>query len=105
MADVVTPDWLAFRPRLFPSCNFAWLAGLIHGGFARSEVLSYLLARRWVHDFAAGGPAAARWEHDRLISTVPHTPVLVASGWRPRLIPKGRLVGCRILQDDGIYAP
>jgi len=70
---------------------------MIHSGFARSEVLPYLLARRWVHDFAplAGLPpeefvermvsdlagcGAARWEHERLISTVPHTPVLVVGG-------------------------
>jgi len=63
---------------------------MIHGGFARSEVLPYLLARRWVYDFAplAGlppekfaermvsdlvGSGAAGWVHDRLISTVPHT--------------------------------
>lgn len=25
---------------------------MIHGGFVRSDVLQYLLARRWVHDFA-----------------------------------------------------
>ena len=27
MAAVALPDWLDFRPRLFPSCNFAWLRG------------------------------------------------------------------------------
>ena len=27
MASVALPDWLDFRPRLFPSCNFAWLRG------------------------------------------------------------------------------
>jgi len=34
---VVLPEWLEFRPRLFPSCNFAWLAGprpvLVDSGF------------------------------------------------------------------------
>jgi glyoxylase-like metal-dependent hydrolase (beta-lactamase superfamily II) len=62
---------------------------MIHGGIARSELLPYLLARRWVQDFAplAGvsaeefavrivsdlqGSGAACWEHDRLVSTVPH---------------------------------
>jgi len=25
MAAVALPDWLDFGPRLFPSCNFAWL--------------------------------------------------------------------------------
>ena len=37
MADVVLPDWLVFGPRLFPSCNFVWLAGprpvLLDSGF------------------------------------------------------------------------
>ncbi|HVS07901.1 MAG TPA: hypothetical protein VHK65_17270 [Candidatus Dormibacteraeota bacterium] len=37
MADLVLPDWLVFRPRLFPSSNFAWLAGprpvLVDSGF------------------------------------------------------------------------
>ena len=27
MAAVALPDWLDFRPWLFPSCNFAWLRG------------------------------------------------------------------------------
>jgi len=65
---------------------------MIHGGFARSELLPYLLARRWVQDFGplAGlaaeqfaerlvadleGSGAARWKHDRLVSTVPHSKV------------------------------
>jgi hypothetical protein len=65
---------------------------MIHGGIARSELLPYLLARRWVQDFAplAGmsseefaerivsdlaGSGAARWEHDRLVSAVPHNRV------------------------------
>ncbi len=34
---MVLPEWLEFRPRLFPSCNFAWLAGprpvLVDSGF------------------------------------------------------------------------
>jgi hydroxyacylglutathione hydrolase len=64
---------------------------MIHSGFARSELLPYLLAQRWVHDFGplAGlppeefaermvsdlaGSGAARWERDCLISSVPHTP-------------------------------
>jgi hydroxyacylglutathione hydrolase len=63
---------------------------MIHGGFARSELRPYLLARRWVHDFAplAGvspdefaermvadlaGSGAARWDRDRLVSADPHT--------------------------------
>lgn len=63
---------------------------MIHGGIARSEVLPYLVARRWVRDFASlarvpaqelaerlisdlTGSAAARWEDDRLVSGVPHT--------------------------------
>jgi len=37
MAVVALPDWLDFRPRLFPSCNFAWLRGprpvLVDSGF------------------------------------------------------------------------
>jgi glyoxylase-like metal-dependent hydrolase (beta-lactamase superfamily II) len=37
MAAVALPDWLDYRPRLFPSCNFAWLRGrqpvLVEGGF------------------------------------------------------------------------
>lgn len=37
MAAVALPDWLDFRPRLFPSCNFAWLRGpqpvLVDSGF------------------------------------------------------------------------
>ena len=62
---------------------------MIHGGFARSELAPYLLARRWVQAFAplAGLPpeefaalivgdlersGAARWEADRLVSNVPH---------------------------------
>jgi threonine/homoserine/homoserine lactone efflux protein len=32
----------------------------------------------YISDLAGSG--AARWEHDRLISTVPHTPVLVVGG-------------------------
>jgi hypothetical protein len=27
MAAVALPDWLDFRPRVFPNCNFAWLRG------------------------------------------------------------------------------
>jgi hypothetical protein len=70
---------------------------MIHGGFVRSELLPYLLARRWVHDFAAlaglapeefaerlftdlVGSGAARWERDRLVSAVPHTPVTGCGG-------------------------
>jgi glyoxylase-like metal-dependent hydrolase (beta-lactamase superfamily II) len=173
MAAVALPDWLDFQPRLFPSCNFAWLRGpqpvLVDSGFGTdteatlarlpdepalvfnthwhsdhvggnaglanrfgmpiaasvtdgSRVnagdpesfgsawldqpvdpfhvdrlvepgeMPYLLTRRWVHDFAslAGLPAeefaervvsdllrsgAARWQDDRLISTVPHSRV------------------------------
>lgn len=62
---------------------------MIKGGFPRSQLVPYLLARRWVHEFAhlAGIPSeefaervvsdllrsgAARWQDDRLISTVPH---------------------------------
>jgi hydroxyacylglutathione hydrolase len=73
---------------------------MIHGGFVRSELVPYLLARRWVHDFAplAGlspeelaervvsdlvGSGAARWEGDRLVSTVPHSPVRVSPGGPP----------------------
>jgi hydroxyacylglutathione hydrolase len=65
---------------------------MIHGGFACAELRPYLLARRWVHDFAplAGlspdefaepmvadlaSSGAARWERERLVSAVPHTPV------------------------------
>jgi len=65
---------------------------MIHGGFARSELLPYLLARRWVHGLAAlaglsaeelaarlvsdlAGSGAARWESDRFVSTVPHSRV------------------------------
>ena len=37
MAAAAPPDWLDFRPRLFPSCNFAWLRGpqpiLVDSGF------------------------------------------------------------------------
>jgi hydroxyacylglutathione hydrolase len=64
---------------------------MIHGGFARSELRPYLLARRWVHDFAPraalspeefaermvsdlASSGAARWERHRLVSAVPHTP-------------------------------
>lgn len=36
-AAVALPDWLDFRPRLFPSCNFVWLRGprpvLVDTGF------------------------------------------------------------------------
>ena len=72
---------------------------MIHGGFRRSQLMPYLLARRWVHDFAplAGVPSgefaervvsdllrsgAARWEEDRLISTVPHSRVTLQEGAR-----------------------
>ena len=65
---------------------------MIHGGLPRSQLVPYLRARRWVHDFAplAGLPSeefaervvsdllrsgAARWQDDRLISTVPHSRV------------------------------
>ena len=65
---------------------------MIKGGFPRSQLMPYLLARRWVHDFAplVGLPCeefaervvsdlqrsgAARWQDDRLISTVPHSGV------------------------------
>lgn len=65
---------------------------MVHGGFPRSQLMPYLQARRWVHDFAplAGLPSqefaervvsdllrsgAAQWEEDRLISTVPHSRV------------------------------
>ena len=65
---------------------------MIHGGFHRSQLMPYLDARRWVRDFAhlASLPSqefaervvsdllrsgAARWEDDRLISTVPHSRV------------------------------
>jgi hydroxyacylglutathione hydrolase len=65
---------------------------MINGGLAGSELREYLLARRWVRDFAplAGLSAekfadrlvadltrsgAARWKGDRLVSAVPHTPV------------------------------
>lgn len=65
---------------------------MIHSGFDRSQLMPYLLARRWVRDFAplAGlSPEAfaerlvqdllrsgsARWEGERLVSAVPHTPV------------------------------
>lgn len=65
---------------------------MIKGGFRRSQLVPYFLTRRWVHDFAslAGLPAeefaervvsdllrsgAARWQDDRLISTVPHSRV------------------------------
>lgn len=65
---------------------------MIHGGFSRSALTPYLLARRWVNDFApvagmspeefAGrmvddltGSGAARWEGDRLVSGIRHTPV------------------------------
>ena len=65
---------------------------MIHGGFPRSQLMPYLRARRWVHDFAplAGLPpeefaerivsdllrsGAACWQDDRLISTVPHSRV------------------------------
>jgi glyoxylase-like metal-dependent hydrolase (beta-lactamase superfamily II) len=75
----------------FHACRRVFgFALMIHGGFARSELLPYLLARRWLHDFApmAGlppeefaermvsdltGSGAARWEDDRLVSAVPHT--------------------------------
>jgi glyoxylase-like metal-dependent hydrolase (beta-lactamase superfamily II) len=63
---------------------------MIRGGIARSDVLPYLGARRWVRDFstlAGVSPeefaqrlvadltrsGAARWEDDRLVSGVPHT--------------------------------
>jgi glyoxylase-like metal-dependent hydrolase (beta-lactamase superfamily II) len=63
---------------------------MIRGGIARSDVLPYLGARRWVRDFstlAGVSPeefaqrlvadltrsGAARWEGDRLVSGVPHT--------------------------------
>jgi len=63
---------------------------MIHGGIARSALIPYMLARRWVRDFAtlAGlspeefaerlvadltGSGAARWEGDRLVSGIPHT--------------------------------
>jgi glyoxylase-like metal-dependent hydrolase (beta-lactamase superfamily II) len=63
---------------------------MIRGGIARSDVLPYLAARRWVRDFstlAGVSPeefaqrlvadltrsGAARWEGDRLVSGVPHT--------------------------------
>jgi hydroxyacylglutathione hydrolase len=65
---------------------------MIKGGLPRSQLVPYLRARRWVHDFAplAGLPSeefaervvsdllrsgAARWQDDRLISTVPHSRV------------------------------
>ena len=63
---------------------------MIRGGIGRSALLPYLVARRWVRDFAtlAGvsaeefaerlvadltGSGAARWDGDRLLSGVPHT--------------------------------
>jgi glyoxylase-like metal-dependent hydrolase (beta-lactamase superfamily II) len=63
---------------------------MIRGGIARSDVLPYLGARRWVRDFSTLGgvspeefaqrlvadltrSGAARWEDDRLVSGVPHT--------------------------------
>ena|SRR5438067_2472089 len=70
-----------------------------HGGFPRSELMPYLQARRWVGDFAplAGlssrefaervvsdllRSGAARWEEDRLVSTVPHRWVTLSQGPR-----------------------
>ncbi len=82
----------------FHTCRRVFgFALMIHGGFVRSEVFPYLLARRWLHDFAplTGlqpeefaermvfdllGSGAARWEHDRLVSAVHHTRVLAAGG-------------------------
>jgi hypothetical protein len=72
---------------------------MIHGGLGRSELLPYLLARRWLRDFAAltgstpqefaerivsdlEGSGAARWRHDRLVSTVPHSRGAGAGGGR-----------------------
>jgi hypothetical protein len=63
---------------------------MIRGGIARSDLVPYLVTRRWVRDFStlAGvsaeefaerlladltGSGAARWEDDRLVSGVPHT--------------------------------
>jgi len=51
MAAVALPDWLDFRPRLFPSCNFAWLRGpqpvLVDSGFdADLEATLALSGRR-----------------------------------------------------------
>src|SRR5207302_3780025 len=65
---------------------------MIHGGFARTELIPYLLARRWIREFAPSarlsheefaerivsdlvGSGAARWHDDRLVSTIPHTAV------------------------------
>jgi glyoxylase-like metal-dependent hydrolase (beta-lactamase superfamily II) len=63
---------------------------MIRGGIARSDLVPYLVTRRWVRDFStlAGvsaeefaerlvsdltGSGAARWEDERLVSGVPHT--------------------------------
>jgi glyoxylase-like metal-dependent hydrolase (beta-lactamase superfamily II) len=65
---------------------------IIHGGFPRADLFPYVLARRWVRDFAPMarltteqfaerivsdllGSGAARWQDDRLVSAVPHTSV------------------------------
>ncbi|HEX4216561.1 MAG TPA: hypothetical protein VIA06_24860 [Candidatus Dormibacteraeota bacterium] len=67
---------------------------MIHGGLLRGEVIPYLVARRWVTDFAPvvgespeqfaehmvadlTGSGAARWRDDRLVSAIPHTPARV----------------------------
>jgi glyoxylase-like metal-dependent hydrolase (beta-lactamase superfamily II) len=85
------------RMALHGSRRIFGFALMIHGGFARSGLLAYLIARRWVHDFAhlAGmapeefaeqlvidltGSGAARWDHGRLVSTVPHSRVLAEDG-------------------------
>jgi hypothetical protein len=54
MAAVALPDWLDFRPRLFPSCNFAWLRGprpvLVDSGFGTDLEATLALVpdeRRW----------------------------------------------------------
>ena len=83
----------------FHACRRIFGFALIHGGFARAEVIAYLGARRWVHDFTAlaglpppelaerivsdlTGSGAARWEHDRLVSAVPHRAVRALDGSR-----------------------
>jgi glyoxylase-like metal-dependent hydrolase (beta-lactamase superfamily II) len=82
----------------FHSCRRIFgFALMVHGGFVRSELPPYLMARRWLHDFSplAGlppeefaermvsdlaGSGAARWERGRLVSAVPHSPVVISAG-------------------------
>lgn len=90
--------WEAEPARMaFHACRRVFgYALMIHGGFAEDELMPYLLARRWVRDFAPVATlaadafaermvadlersGAARWMAGRLVSAVPHTEVATRS--------------------------